>query len=216
MSETTKLYFIRHGETDYNVKSIIQGQLINCPLNDNGRAQAELLADRLSSVTFDAFYCSTLRRAMETAKIVAAPHGISDFTLMAELQEMSFGRLEGQPYGGKNEVLFADLAKKWTDGVYTDRPGNGESILDVQERAVMAVEKIVRLNPGKTVAVVTHGRLLRVLLSSIVDGYSLQSMERLLHRNTAFSLLNVTGNSYHAEVLASDEHLANFVGSSES
>ncbi len=207
MADPTQLYLIRHGETDYNLKSIIQGQLVDCSLNETGRSQAGILAKELSGVAFDNFYSSTLKRAQETAHIVASPHSVVQIQLVPELQEMSFGNLEGQPYGGQNQIVFERIAARVQNGIFTDRPGEGESVLDVQMRAVMGVEKIVRQNPGKTVAVVTHGRLLRILLATILDGFSLETMEELLHNNTAFSRLTVTGSLYEPLTLCSDDHL---------
>ena len=211
MPKPTELYLIRHGETDYNIRSVVQGQLIDCPLNEKGREQAGRLSDALAGVRIDAFYSSPLRRAVETAKIVFAPHGNPELTLIGDLMEMSFGELEGQPYGGKNEQLFADLGKRWCSGVFSDRPGGGESILDVQRRSIRSIEKIVMQNPGRTVAVVTHGRLLRVLLSTLLDGYSLETMEKLLHRNTAYSRIVVDNGNFEPLLLATDEHLSDSV-----
>jgi broad specificity phosphatase PhoE len=71
----TTILLARHGETQWNLERRWQGWA-DPPLNDTGRAQAQALAQQLRDTPFDAVYTSDLRRAHETAEIVAAPHGV--------------------------------------------------------------------------------------------------------------------------------------------
>jgi len=93
----TTLYFVRHGETDYNRNSIVQGRGVDAPLNERGRRQAEALARRFAAVPLDAIYASPLRRALETAEAVRRYHPDVPFFQVVDLEEMDWGELEGNP-----------------------------------------------------------------------------------------------------------------------
>ena len=99
----TTLYLVRHGETDFNRRGIVQGKGVNAPLNETGRMQAVSLASALKPVRFGAIYASTLLRARQTAEIVAEMQGFEDeITHRDGLNEISWGVLEGQPVTGRN------------------------------------------------------------------------------------------------------------------
>lgn len=82
------LYLVRHGETDYNRRRIMQGRRIDAPLNETGRAQAEALAERFADAPLDAIYSSTLKRADATADAIAARHPAAERHRLADLDEM--------------------------------------------------------------------------------------------------------------------------------
>ena len=203
----TDLYFVRHGETDENVQQIIQGQLIDCPLNERGIAQAERVAQRLADFDFDRIYVSTLRRARQTADAICKHHPDTPVVARPELREMSFGELEGQSYGDGNAPFFEWLYDRWASGIYSDRITGGESLEDVQKRAQRVVGEVVRENAGNAVAIVTHGRWLRILLSSVLEDYTPRRMDELLHRNTAVSHVRYADGAYTVGFLASHDHL---------
>jgi probable phosphoglycerate mutase len=203
----TSLYFVRHGETEYNRRGIMQGGGIDSTLNDTGRRQAEHLADRLRETTFDAVYASTLRRARETADILAAPHEPIRREFLDDLQEMSWGVFEGtQPSAERDEKIGA-IKSAWRNGAY-DRPvEGGESILDVQERALRAVRHLMDEEAGRTILVVTHGRYLRVLLASVLEDYGLDQMHEFGHANTCVNRLVHDGDRFRADLLNCTAHL---------
>ena len=99
----SRLFLCRHGETDSNAQSLLQGSGIDCPLNDVGRAQASALARSLASIKMDLIASSTLSRAVATADIVASHQadretgGAPERQSYAGLVEMFYGRLEGLP-----------------------------------------------------------------------------------------------------------------------
>lgn len=90
----TEIYLVRHGETVDNARQIMQGQ-VQGELNDKGREQAVQVADRLASVHFDAVIASDLRRAIQTAEIIARPHGLS-VTTTPLLRERDWGSFTGR------------------------------------------------------------------------------------------------------------------------
>lgn len=211
---STDLYLVRHGETEYNRKNIVQGGGIDSEINATGREQAKALAQRLSSVPVDAVYASTLRRAKQTAEILARPHEPISKTYLRDLEEMAWGVFEGEaPSQARDEAMEA-VKKAWRNGSVDQPIEGGESILDVQQRALRAIDHILTREPGRTVLVVTHGRYLRVLLATLLDEYGLEQMHELDHSNTCVNRLVYQEEGFQADVLNCTAHLSSGVNSS--
>ena len=204
----TTLYLVRHGETEHNRRNIIQGGGVDSELNAAGRAQAEALARRLRSVSFDALYASTLQRARQTADILARPHEPLSRTHLHDLSEMDWGVFEGEPPSEERDALMKALKSKWRDGAYDRAVEGGESIRDVQERAQRAIRHILTREVGRTVLVVTHGRYLRVLLATILDDYGLKHMQELGHSNTCVNRVVVEDGRAWADLQNCTAHLS--------
>lgn len=205
--ESTVLYFVRHGETEYNRRNIVQGGGIDSTLNATGRAQAEALARRLEPVAVDAMYSSTLRRAKQTAAILARPHEPVSRTYLRDLEEMAWGIYEGEPPSPEREASMEAVKAAWRDGAYERPVEGGESIQDVQHRARRAVRHILAREGGRTALVVTHGRYLRVLLATVLDDYGLQHMDELDHSNTCVNRVVYRDGRFEADLLNCTAHL---------
>ena len=208
-----RLLFVRHGETEYNRRQIVQGRGIDAALNATGRAQAEAVAARLAGVAFDAIYASTLRRAIETALVIAAEHGALPVRRLDDLAEMAWGVYEGAPHTPQLRQDFERFRARWRRGEFDFRIEGGESILDVQARGRRAVDTILAAHPGETVLVVTHGRFLRVLLATLLDDYGLERMEEIPHANTGVNTLVYRNGRFEAELLNCTAHLDAFTAS---
>jgi broad specificity phosphatase PhoE len=143
----TTILLARHGETDWNREGRWQGWA-DPPLNDTGRAQAGALALELRATPFDAAYSSDLRRASETAAIVAAPHGVP-VVLDRDLREIDVGSWSG--------LTRAEIAERFPDG----RRPDGETHEQQATRVRAAVVRIAREHPGARVLVVGHGGTIR-------------------------------------------------------
>ena len=204
----TTLYFVRHGETDYNRLRIMQGRRIDSTLNENGLRQAEALGERLADLPLDAIYTSALRRTIETADLVAVHHAEVPRFRTADLDEMCWGVYEGEPWSDHLSAVLDEIYCRWDRGEFDYRVEEGESILDVQERALRAVEQIVAGHPGETVLVVTHGRLLRVLLSTLLE-FGLERMNDVNHANTGVNVLTYAGGRFECSLLNCTAHLEN-------
>ena len=205
MQETT-LYFVRHGETEYNRQRIMQGRRINSSLNETGRRQAEALARRFSDVRLDAIYTSSLKRTIETAAPVSAQHRNAEVRSLADLDEMSWGVHEGTPWSDPLEEMLEDMHARWDRGEFDFRVEEGESILDVQSRGISAIGQIVEEHPGQQVLVVTHGRFLRVLLSTILE-LGLERMDEVAHANTGVNIVTYRDGEYSSSLLNCTAHL---------
>lgn len=205
---STVLYLVRHGETEYNRRGIVQGGGIDSDINATGTAQAEALARRLSDVDVDVVYASTLRRAKQTAHIVAAPHEPVSKTYLRDLEEMAWGVFEGEPPSRARDEAMEAIRASWRDGTFEQPVQEGESIRDVQERARRALRFITTKEAGRTVLVVTHARYLRVLLASILDDYCLEQMHTLDPGNTCVNRVVYRDGSFRADLLNCTAHLS--------
>jgi probable phosphoglycerate mutase len=144
----TTILLARHGETQWNLERRWQGWA-DPPLNDTGRAQAQALAEQLRDTPFDAVYTSDLRRAHETAEIVAAPH---DVPVIADqgLREIDVGSFSG--------LTHTEVMERF-GGERTD----GETREQHAARVLAAVERIARVHLGERILLVTHGGTIRAL-----------------------------------------------------
>ena len=114
----TNLYFVRHGETEYNRKRIVQGRRIDSTLNATGRAQAAALAERFADVPLDVIYTSTLRRAVQTAEPFLAHHPDAPVHQLPDLEEMSWGIYEGEAASPRIQEIFARINADWRNGAF--------------------------------------------------------------------------------------------------
>ncbi len=145
----TEILLARHGETDWNREGRFQGHA-DPPLNEAGRAQARALAERLAEVELDAIYSSDLRRARETAEIVAAAKGLT-VTTDPGLREVDVGSWSGLTRG--------EIADRFPDAEQHD----GESAEEHLARVLAAVDRIARAHTGGRILIVSHGGSLRRL-----------------------------------------------------
>jgi alpha-ribazole phosphatase len=157
----TRLLLARHGETAWNASRRYQGQT-DVPLNETGRHQADALAHRLSGEEIDAIYASDLQRARETAEAIAACH---ELPVRADprLREIAFGDWEGLTSEEIKEQDAESLTAWYDDPLHASPPG-GEMLRQAARRAEAALEEITARHLDKTVLVVAHGGILRVLL----------------------------------------------------
>jgi broad specificity phosphatase PhoE len=151
------ILLVRHGHTDA-VGQWLAGRSEGVPLNQAGRAQAERLRTRLSSINIAAIYSSPLQRAVETAGPLARERGLRVEPRL-ELAEVDFGDWNGERF----DTLAAD--PRWTRfnsyRSMADVP-RGERALDVQARIVRALEDLRVLHPGQTIVCVSHADVIRL------------------------------------------------------
>jgi broad specificity phosphatase PhoE len=165
------VWLVRHGETASNADGVFQGHL-DVPLNARGEDQARAVAERLVGVQFDTIYASDLQRAARTAELVAAPHGLN-VTLDRDLRERHYGTLQGARYDQARELLAAFGATSAGEGgVGSATLPGGETLVALRRRARSFSRRLCEAHPadaGQTVLVVSHGGLLRVLLTVLLD-----------------------------------------------
>jgi len=161
----TRVFIVRHGATVLSVEDRFAGET-DVELSDEGREQTRHLAQRLSREKIAAAYASPLGRTMETARILAAPHGL-DVQIRDGLREISHGHWE-QMTRREVEEKFPEEAAEWEKDPYTFAPLGGESGLAVTARALPVLIDLVRRHPGENILVVSHKATIRLLLSSLL------------------------------------------------
>lgn len=184
----TRLFLIRHATNDALKDGVLYGRTPGVHLNDEGRAQAGALAERMSVVELAAIYSSPLERAQETAEPLAHRQGL-EVIIHPGLIETDAGEWTGQPLEAVRELDAWEQLMAYPSGVFL--PG-GESLWQVQIRMVEAVEEIRATHPEETVAIVAHADPLRVLVSHYL-GLSLDLFRRL-----TISPASITVIDFHA------------------
>jgi probable phosphoglycerate mutase len=161
----TRLFLVRHGATQLTAEDRFSGA-VGVDLSDDGRWQVQQLARRLSREAITAVYSSPLSRTVETAAILAEPHGLAPLKREG-LCEISHGRWEGLTRAEVGE-RFPGEYEAWETDPLTFAPQGGESGLAVLARALPVVRSIVVDHPGQRVIVVSHKATLRLIMSSLL------------------------------------------------
>jgi len=200
----TLIYLIRHGETEYNRLDRIQGRGIDAPLNEAGERQAREVGAWLNTANVDVAVSSSLLRARQTAAI-AMGMALNEIEAIADLDELSYGAMEGIPVNEQSGAL-ADLYDAWARGELQIPPPDGETPIQVFERASGAVQRLIDAYPGKTLAVFTHGRTLRILVSGLI-GLGLRNMRDIPHQNGCIYKLRHDGDRIHLDIKNHIDHL---------
>ena len=163
-----KLFFVRHGETDWNLARRVQGHS-DIPLNEYGRYLARETAKGLKDVPFDLAYTSPLIRARETAELILEGRNIP---IMDDenIKELGFGIYEGMCISGEHKAPQTDEFNKFfTDTEhYIPAPG-AESVQELLERTGKFLQELYRDRgiQDKTILISSHGAAITGLLNNI-------------------------------------------------
>ncbi len=160
-SKDRMLVAVRHGQTDWNMEQRFQGHL-DIPLNAAGYSQAETLKSHLAAIRFDAAYSSPLRRALETAQIIASDLPVSVDTRLIEIHH---GCWQGRT---KQDIAesWPHEWEQWNTEPRRFTPSGGESADCVRAR----VEDFLDAMQGTNILCVSHGVVIQTLLSVLVGG----------------------------------------------
>lgn len=162
---STRIFLVRHGATILTAEDRFAGAT-DVPLSDEGREQAQRLAMRLQGETIAGAYASPLGRALETAQILARPHGLV-VQMRDGLREISHGHWE-EMTRREVENQYPAEAAAWEEDPFTFAPKGGETGLAVTARALPTLKDIVQTHLGQRVIVVSHKATIRLLLSSLL------------------------------------------------
>ena len=160
---TTRLFLIRHGITNWNKQRRYCG-CKDVPLSQEGKLQAKKLSTGFLALNPDAIYSSDRKRALQTARLI---FGQRKTTAIKNLREIDFGVLEGLRH---EEILkrYGQAYKKWLDNPYKARIPQAETISAFKKRVNKALKMIMLANRGKDVAVVCHGGVIGIHVSSLL------------------------------------------------
>ena len=162
-----KIYFARHGQTDWNILGKVQGTT-DIPLNENGISQAKLLCKNLKEkdISFEKIYTSYQDRAVKTAQIVDE-HFHTGYEIVRGLEEMNLGLFEGHTW---DEILslYSEEHKLWLSNKRYNRSPGGESYQMVMERLFKALDYILEqhdVSSDKNLLIISHGAVIMTLLA---------------------------------------------------
>ena len=205
MTDQTEYHFtfLRHGQSEGNVRLLFQGQL-DFPLSDLGHEQAQALGKRwlAEGREFDAIVASPLSRARQTAGHVADSLGmaVDEDDLWME-----------QDFGALSEVSIADFVKDPNRpkffGPYDQSGGYGESRTQLYARATTAIQSLFRKPPGRYL-IVSHGALLNMACYHILGLLPQANLEgpRIMFRNTAFAEFSYRRSAHRWQMLTINDH----------
>jgi len=181
----TRILLVRHGQTEWNREERFRGQ-VDVPLNQVGYAQAQAVARRLADWPIVAVYSSPLSRALETARPTAEAHGL---IVQPEpgLLDINYGAWSGLSVEEARE-RDPDLLALWSADPGRVRFPAGESMAEVQTRALATVNRLAEQYPGQTVLAVGHVVVNRVLLLGLL-GAPLSSFWAVGQDNGAINVL---------------------------
>ena len=150
-----KIYYVRHGQTDWNLAERMQGGGSEKPLNETGIEQAKETKQELENVKYDVLICSPMHRAIQTAEIINKDRNVPIIT-DERIRERKLGELEG------NKVTDETEKKIWDYNLNYQIP-NGESLHDFEKRILEFLDEIKQKYTDKTVLIVAHGGIAKVL-----------------------------------------------------
>jgi broad specificity phosphatase PhoE len=198
-----KIYLVRHGQTDYNLRGIVQGSGVDSSLNDNGRAQAKAFFKAYGKVPFEKIYTSNLKRSIES---------VSDFIALGlphekytGLNEISWGKKEGQTITADEDAYYHNMLRQWQQGHTSMRIEGGESPDEVAIRQQPVIESICESH-AKTILICMHGRAMRILLCQLFQ-LPLKNMDTFEHTNLCLYQMNYSGTLFSMEKHNDSSHL---------
>lgn len=162
----TRLYLVRHGETELNKKGCYYGW-IDCGLSEHGLEQALLLRHALRRINLDAAITSDMKRAVDTAEILCEGRNI-DLLKDERLRELNFGSWEGKHYTEVSEQHQENWHAWMTDWQNT-APAEGESFADMSIRVKACIDEIIQKYHDKDILLVAHQGVLRIITTYLLD-----------------------------------------------
>jgi broad specificity phosphatase PhoE len=177
----TRVLLVRHGATLLTAEDRFAGST-DVPLSPEGLRQAGSLAKRLRAQEIVAIYASPMRRALETAGILATPYGLQPIAEPA-FREIDYGHWEGRTRS-EVETIFQEEYAIWAEDPFTIAPADGESGLNVLNRALPVMRRIVEHHRHQSVVIVSHKGTNRLLISSLL-GFDLRGYRDRLDQSPA-------------------------------
>lgn len=199
------IYIIRHGQTDFNVKQVVQGRGINSDLNDTGIQQAKLFFEAHKEINFDVVYTSSLKRTWQTVDAFISkkiPH-----IATKNLDEIDWGIFEGVEHHPTLQETYYNIINEWKNGNLSIKIEGGESAQDLADRLQPFVNELFNTK-YENILVCTHGRTLRVLMCLMLNK-PVSKMDDYEHQNTGLYHLQLKDGIFSIVKENDIEHLSN-------
>jgi probable phosphoglycerate mutase len=199
----TSIYLVRHGQTAWNKEEIFRGRT-DVPLDETGLKQAELAGQYFKSMEIHAIYSSPLSRAWQTAQKIAQIQNLKVDPLEGIL-DMSFGDWEGHAH---QEIRNMDneTYHQWVELPHLVKLPGGESLDDVRGRAMAALEEVLRKHSEKTIVLVSHRVVCKVMICAIL-GLDNSHFWQIAQDTTAINLIQYKKGKYILSLMNETCHL---------
>lgn len=187
------IHLIRHGQTDYNLKNIIQGSGIDSNLNLNGRNQAKRFFEAYRQTPYKRIYTSELKRAVQSVESFiqsGIPH-----TALSAFNEINWGIMEGRNGNEDSSKLYAQIINKWSSGALDTAVEGGETPLDMYRRQSEGLRQVMQAADEEHILICMHGRALRSFLC-LLTNTPLKEMEKWQHSNLCLYALEFNGKTF--------------------
>ncbi len=203
MDKLTNMIIVRHGETEWNKEHIFQGQM-DSPLSELRRKQAAATASVLADEQINAVYASDLGRAVETAKIISAPHEL-DVITDERLRERHLGVFQGL---NKKDIQtrFPDVVDHYRSGDPDHVIPQGESSRQRYDRSIACLRELAAKHAGDTILIVTHGGVLRGFLEMLLD-LPMNGRRRFSLYNASIARLSLLNEHWMLDSWGETRHL---------
>lgn len=185
----TRLYLVRHGETEWNVTGRFQGHS-DIPLSTEGKNQAEKLSHLIKRSKVNSIYASDLSRAVETAEIIINKYPSKlNINITPDLREINFGLWEGLTIDEIKAKYHSELMEWWDNPSKVAVPG-GELLSDVVCRVINSVQHIANMHPDENVLIVSHGGVIRSIICTVM-GMDINRYWQLHLDNCSLSIIHL-------------------------
>jgi probable phosphoglycerate mutase len=195
--QETRVLLLRHAET--SAPNIFHGAESDVGLSAWGEKQAVLLADHLRSRKPEAIYCSAMRRAVATAEPIGRATALSP-TIVPSLHERRIGPLSGLSRD-EGWAIYDESRRRWIAGELESTHEGGESFADIRRRVLPFFRELPVRHPGKTIIVVAHGVVIRVVVLSLIDGLDAGDFDRIAIDFASINDLGWDGRGWRAHAL---------------
>ncbi|PHM54503.1 histidine phosphatase family protein [Xenorhabdus sp. KK7.4] len=189
-----RIIAIRHAETQWNIERILQGRL-DSPVTENGFRQINSLLSAIKDFPISKVISSSSGRACTTGQVLADYFGCG-MEINENLCEQNFGILEGLPFE-QADYHYPDITSRLFAGDPTVTIPEGESTIEVAQRAISYIQSLATNNSNDTVCLVTHGRTLQYLLWQLKGGNLQEKTTLYSHQNCSYSVIEVKNERIH-------------------
>jgi len=199
----TKIYLVRHGQTAWNKEEIFRGRT-DVPLDETGFREAQLVAGYFRGKEIHAIYSSPLLRAFQTAQEISKVCDLG-VTPLEGIVDMSFGGWEGRSL---QEVREKDQERyrQWREEPHRVKVPGGETLDEVRVRSMATLEKMIESHSGKTLVVVSHRVITKVILCGIL-GLDNSHFWQIVQDTTAINLIQHKNGKYILSLMNETCHL---------
>lgn len=198
-----RLYFVRHGETDWNKYNKVQG-CVDTELNQTGIVQAKKVAERLKDEKIDAIFTSSLKRAYLTAQQIRVYHPNIEFVIKDEIREIGFGEWEGLTVE-ELERNHAEQYRLWKlspeKAIF---PGEG-NLNNVLKRVKVFLDNLLELD-FKRIVIVTHGGIIKLSVIYLLE-LSMDFYKKCWFGNASLSIIDIKEDKKVLTLLNDMSHL---------